>query len=96
MEQLRRNVAELAERLSQLDASTIKAVGRNDALELMIRSIIETHSDLDALCAAIDLHRGKAAGMPSDDLSTLEFKSTLSRFDAVIKQERRRRHTSGL
>jgi hypothetical protein len=89
MEALRRNVAELTERMARLDVATSRALGHNDAVQTLMVSVIETHPDLDALEASLDAHRPKHPTL--NEAHARELLRTLDLFEAVIDRERLRR-----
>ncbi|MCC8361952.1 hypothetical protein LK996_02485 [Lysobacter sp. A6] len=89
MEALRRNVAELTERMARLDVVTSRALGHNDAVQTLMVSVIETHPDLDALEASLQVHRPSHPTI--NEAHARELVRTLDLFEAVIERERHRR-----
>lgn len=89
MEALRRNVAELTERMARLDTATARALGHGDAVQAMVISIIESHPDLDALEKALEAHRPRHPAI--GQAHARELARTLELFEAVIDRERMRR-----
>lgn len=89
MEALRRNVAELTERMARLDVAASRALGHNDAVRALMVSVIETHPDLDALEASLQVHRPKHPAL--NEAHGRELLRTLELFEAVLEGERHRR-----